>query len=207
MRFPELETLLGNKVEYIKAAGLIKNDLATAKQALTDKLSDATVMIVAMTASNSQGKRLTGGQLDAVVEACHLNERLEKNRQTFVKFVQSRMSLLAPNVTKIVGPNVAAQLIGAAADGLHGLSRMPGCNVLLLGQQKSTTFNAHNRLPHTGFVYYSPLVQSIMQEFRRKAARQVANKVVLAARADASLTPAERHKPPQIGEHFFNAIN
>merc|ERR1712226_439449 len=87
MRFPELETLLGNKVEYIKAAGLIKNDLATAKQALTDKLSDATVMIVAMTASNSQGKRLTGGQLDAVVEACHLNERLEKNRQTFVKFV------------------------------------------------------------------------------------------------------------------------
>lgn len=146
IRFPELETLISNKMEYIKAAGLIKNDLVQAKNNLTDKLPDATVMIVAMTASNSQGKRLSGPQLDSVIDACQLYEMLEKHRLMLVKYVQERMSLLAPNVTKLVGPNVAAQLIGSAADGLQGLSRMPGCNILLLGQQKTTGFSAHNRL-------------------------------------------------------------
>merc|ERR1712178_27302 len=91
------QILTSNKMEYIKAAGLIKNDLVQAKNSLTDKLSDATVMIVAVTASNSQGKRLSGGQLDSVVEACQLYEMLEKHRLMLVKYVQERMSLLAPN--------------------------------------------------------------------------------------------------------------
>merc|ERR1719483_120107 len=132
---------------------------------------------------------------------------LEKHRLMLVKYVQERMSLLAPNVTKLVGPNVAAQLIGAAADGLQGLSRMPGCNILVLGQQKTTGFSAHNRLPHTGFVYYSPLVQSCMAELRRKAARQVANKIALCARCDASLNAAERHGEPHLGNQFFDFVN
>jgi U4/U6 small nuclear ribonucleoprotein PRP31 len=41
-------------------------------------------------------------------------------------------------------------------------------------------------LPHTGFVYYSELVQDSVPDLRRKAARLVANKAALAARVDAS---------------------
>ena len=72
VRFPELETLIAKKLDYIKAAGNIKNDLDTAKQNLSDKLPDATVMIVAMTASNSQGKKLDSNKIELIVEASRL---------------------------------------------------------------------------------------------------------------------------------------
>ena len=116
------------------------------------------------------------------------------------------MSILAPNVCEIVGPNVAAKLIGQAADGLFGLSRMPGCNILLLGQEKSTQFSAQAKQRHTGHVYYSNIVQSVAPDLRRKAARLVANKIALAARSDASLTAAERRKDPVLGRDMKKFI-
>lgn len=41
-------------------------------------------------------------------------------------------------------------------------------------------------LPHTGFIYYSPLVQETTPDLRRKAARLVAAKCTLAARVDVN---------------------
>ena len=205
-RFPELETLLANKVEYVRAAGVMLNDLLNAKALLTDKISDAQVMIVAMTATSTQGKKLDAGKIEAIKEACSLAEDLTKDRGKIVRFVKSRMSLLAPNVTAIVGPNVAAQLIGKAADGLAGLSTMPSCNILLLGQEKAGTYSAHNKLPHAGYIYYSPLVQSIAKEHQRKAARLVSAKVVQAARKDAQLTSRERREEPFQGLELRDAI-
>ncbi len=47
------------------------------------------------------------------------------------------------------------------AGGLTNLSKMPACNVLLLGSQKKTLsgFSQVATLPHTGFIYYSEIVQ------------------------------------------------
>lgn len=41
-------------------------------------------------------------------------------------------------------------------------------------------------LPHTGFIYYSPIVQDTPPDLRRKAARLVAAKCTLAARVDVN---------------------
>jgi U4/U6 small nuclear ribonucleoprotein PRP31 len=48
-----------------------------------------------------------------------------------------------------------------AAGGLTNLSKMPANNVCLLGQQKKVLsgFSSTTVLPHTGFVYYSDIVQ------------------------------------------------
>jgi hypothetical protein len=45
-----------------------------------------------------------------------------------LQFVESRMSSIAPNLSLIVGSEIAARLMGLAG-GLHALSRMPACNV------------------------------------------------------------------------------
>lgn len=47
------------------------------------------------------------------------------------------------------------------AGGLTKLSKMPACNVLVLGSQKATLsgFSQVATLPHTGFIYYSDIVQ------------------------------------------------
>ncbi len=45
-----------------------------------------------------------------------------------LQFVESRMSSIAPNLSLIVGSEIAARLMGLAG-GLHPLSRMPACNI------------------------------------------------------------------------------
>lgn len=101
-------------------------------------------------------------------------------------YVESRMTFIAPNLTVIVGASTAAKILGIAG-GLTKLSKMPSCNVQVLGSQKQqlSGFSRVAMLPHTGFVYYSDIVQDTQPDFRRKAARLVAAKCTLAARVDA----------------------
>lgn len=55
-------------------------------------------------------------------------------------------------------------LLGVAG-GPTNLSKMPACNILLLGAQKRTLsgFSTTAILPHTGFIYYSEFVQKMPQ--------------------------------------------
>lgn len=52
-------------------------------------------------------------------------------------------------------------LLGVAG-GLTNLSKMPACNVLLLGSQKKllSGFSQVNAMPHTGFIFHCSLVQN-----------------------------------------------
>lgn len=45
-----------------------------------------------------------------------------------LSFVESRMNKVAPNLSALVGSEIAARLMGVAG-GLLALSRMPACNV------------------------------------------------------------------------------
>ena len=49
----------------------------------------------------------------------------------------------------------------------------------------STGFSSTSQLPHTGYVYYTELVQDCPPDIRRKVARLVGNKITLAARVDS----------------------
>ena len=49
------------------------------------------------------------------------------NTQIFM-YVSSRMNVLAPNLSAIVGTTTAAKLLGVAG-GLSGVAKMPACNV------------------------------------------------------------------------------
>ncbi|XP_041364457.1 U4/U6 small nuclear ribonucleoprotein Prp31-like [Gigantopelta aegis] len=96
------------------------------------------------------------------------------------------MTFISPNLSIIVGASVAAKLMGIAG-GLTNLSKMLACNILVLGAQKRTLsgFSTTAILPHTGFIYYSAIVQKAPPDLRRKAARLVAAKCTLAARVDS----------------------
>lgn len=43
-------------------------------------------------------------------------------------YVSSRMNVLAPNLSTIIGPTTAAKLLGVAG-GLAALAKLPACNV------------------------------------------------------------------------------
>lgn len=78
-RFPELETLVPNPLEYIAAVKLLGNEINTKgqnKELLSQILAPSTCIVVSVTASTTQGKYLEADELAAVNEACALAETL-----------------------------------------------------------------------------------------------------------------------------------
>lgn len=204
-RFPELESLVVGPLEYMKTVKELGNDLERAKnnEVLQQFLTQATIMVVSVTASTTQGQLLTDEEKDEIMEACDMAIELNDFKLRIYEYVESRMTFIAPNLSVIVGASTAAKIMGVAG-GLTKLSKMPACNVLLLGSQKKhlSGFSQTASLPHTGFIYHSEIVQETPPDFRRKAARLVGYKCILAARVDAC------HEGPDgsIGKAFRDDI-
>lgn len=130
---------------------------------------------------------LTEAEIAQITEACDMAIELNNFKLRIYEYVESRMTFIAPNLSIIVGASTAAKLLGAAG-GLTKLSKIPACNVQVLGAQRKVLsgFSKVAMLPHTGYIYYSQIVQDTPPDLRRKAARLVSAKCTLAARVDAS---------------------
>lgn len=187
-RFPELESLVVQPLEYMMTVRELGNDLDKAKnnENLQQLLTQATIMVVSVTASTTQGQVLTDQELEQIRDACDMAAELNSFKQRIYEYVESRMTFIAPNLSAIVGASTAAKMLGVAG-GLTKLAKMPACNVLIIGSQNKilSGFSTVSALPHTGFIYYSDIVQDTPPDLRRKAARLVATKCILAARVDA----------------------
>ncbi|CAF1259743.1 unnamed protein product [Adineta ricciae] len=187
-RFPELEQLVQLPLDYLKTVQVLANNVDRAKnnEHLQKFLTQATIMIVSVSASTTQGKNLTDEELERVMEGCQMAMKLSEDKQTMLTYVESRMSFIAPNLSTIVGASTAAKLIGMAG-GLTNLTKMPSCNILLLGAQKKQLggFSTTAAMPHAGAIYYSKIVQDCPPDLRVKVARLVSCKVTLAARIDS----------------------
>lgn len=161
-RFPELDSLVPNALEYIQTVQALGNNLDSAKIDNLDFLPPATRMVVSVTAATTQGEEIGEEELSNVSEACQMNMDLVNAKMKIFQYLESRMSFIAPNISVVVGASTAAKLMGTAG-GLTNLSKMPSCNVLLLGSQKKTlsgfSIASAQVMPHTGFIYYSETVQ------------------------------------------------
>jgi len=89
--------------------------------------------------------------IDIVESASDMAMELAETKRKIFDYVESRMAFIAPNLSAIIGANIAAKLLGAAG-GLTNLSKMPANNISLLGQQKKVAqgFSTATQLPHTG---------------------------------------------------------
>ncbi|KAH9998387.1 hypothetical protein BJV77DRAFT_1058779 [Russula vinacea] len=179
-KFPELERLITDPNMYIKAVRKLAND-----ESRSQGNPPAVVMSVLMAATTSVGQKLSDPEWQSVEGACDLADRLEKVRTKIFMYVSSRMNVLAPNLSAIIGTTTAAKLLGVAG-GLSGLAKMPADIVYLLGAQKKIAagFSSATQRRHTGFLYQSDLIQSAPSEHQLKLQRTVGAKCALAARMD-----------------------
>ncbi|KAJ9114869.1 hypothetical protein QFC20_001240 [Naganishia adeliensis] len=185
IRFPELEQVIADPWEYINTVKAIGNaeDLTKPKTPLTGRH----VLGVSMTASISRGRLLQPREWQVIGRAMEVAFELRSAREKIFSYVESRMNVLAPNLSAIISTNIAAKLLGVAG-GLATLAKTPADNIFLFGALKknvrATHLSAASQQRHTGFIFQSPIVQNTPVEYRRKAQKTVAAKCVLAARVD-----------------------
>lgn len=208
-RFPELESLVPVALDYIKTVKELGNHVERAKnnEILQKFLTTATIMVVSVSASTTQGTNLGDIDLQYINEACDISVELNEIKLKIFEYVESRMSFIAPNVSLIVGASTAAKLMGIAG-GLTNLSKMPACNILLLGQQKRALsgFSAQQVIPHTGFIFHSDLVQNVPPDLRKKVARIVAGKTALVARMDSFHMSSDGDKGAELRDEVNSRI-
>ncbi|ORY66473.1 Prp31 C terminal domain-containing protein [Pseudomassariella vexata] len=198
-RFPELEVLIQNPIDYSKVVAILGNgpmdsDSIKSLQNSTDNalgeslksvIDGPSLMVVTVEATTTKGQELSQEELDRILRACLMVVKMDRAKKTLTEYVQSRMNVFAPNLTTIVGSLTAAQLINYAG-GLTPLSRTPACNISAWGSKKqaNSAMATNTSIRQQGYLYHSPLIRGIPTDLKKKAMKIVAAKLVLAARAD-----------------------
>ena len=185
-KFPELEALVPNKLDYVRTVMRIANETDISAVQLHDLLASSVVMIISVAGSTTSGKPLGEADLQDCLKACHEMLSLEADKQSVLRFVESRMQRIAPNLCHIVGARLASQLVGLAG-GIIPLSKIPACNMEVLGHDKRTLagLSTLTSKSHYGILVSCDLVQACQAKLRKKCIKTVAAKVTLAARVDS----------------------
>lgn len=213
IRFPELETLITNPLEYAKVVAILGNGPLDSQNVKTletstsnilnatlkEVLDGPSLMIVTLEATRTNGREMSQDELSRVTRACKMVVDLDKAKKTLTEYVQSRMNIFAPNLTALVGSLTAAQMLNAAG-GLTGLAKTPSCNISAWGskKQQSGALATNVTIRQQGFLYHSPIIRSVPSDMKKQALRIVSAKAVLAARVDCA------HSSPDgsTGEEF-----
>lgn len=223
VRFPELATFELSSVQYARVVlllagedpeassyeegdGVLNNVLDTLRiNSGNTGLPNATIMIISVTAATTKGRTFTFEEWKSVREMAFILVGMEKLRKSVLKFIESRMEKLAPNVTALVGIEVASKLIGAAG-GIVQLSRIPAGNVQVIGNGGRKHLGGLSSASiglHSGFIGEAPLLAEVVApEHKIKAQRLLSAKVSIASRVDAS----GDHRDGNFGRKLYDEI-
>jgi U4/U6 small nuclear ribonucleoprotein PRP31 len=186
-RFPELESLILNPLDYARVVQRIGNTEDLTAIQLDDILPSAQVMVVTVTATTTVGKALSSEQLQAVHRTTNSMFEVEDARKKLLLFIESRSAAIAPNLSALIGPGVAAQLI-VQAGGLQSLAEMPSCNLQILGKRRRNLagLSTTGQNVHAGFLYSCDIMLRTPPSLRSKLVKLVAGKCTLCCRVDLS---------------------
>jgi nucleolar protein 56 len=123
-----------------------------------------------------------------IVEMRRLAEHLlslYEYRPELESYLASMAAEVAPNLSEVAGPVLAAKLIEKAGS-LKKLAMMPSGTIQLLGAEKALFRSKKTKAkpPKHGLIFQHPYVHSKPKKLRGRSARTLASKLAWAARAD-----------------------
>lgn len=115
-------------------------------------------------------------------EWASFRERFAEHHAHLVERLERAAEEVAPNLSAVVGPRVAARLI-AYASGLPALARMPSSRLQLLGSRRRPS---PTRGPRFGLLFRAARMADVPADRQGAYARSLAALAAIAARADAT---------------------
>jgi len=122
---------------------------------------------------------------ERAVSLCQRAAVLADERERVREFLEAQAPAVAPNLSMLAGPVLAARLI-ALAGSLEELAKMPSGTVQVLGAEDAlfAHLRGHAPSPKHGVIYTHEYVRGTHPDERGSAARALAGKLSIAARVD-----------------------
>lgn len=137
-------------------------------------------------APESVGAELGEAEEHELKGLASLAQMVDSRRKDLEGYVERTVRGLAPNVSALAGPMIAARLVTQAGS-VEGLARYPAGTIQLLGAERALFrhLKTGSRSPKHGILFQHPLVHRAPPWQRGAIARAFAGKIAMAARADA----------------------
>merc|ERR1740123_1227157 len=111
--------------------------------------------------------------------------KLAEYRKKLGLYLTDKMSVVAPNLSALIGDTVAARLISKAGS-LTNLAKSPASTVQILGAEKALfrALKTKTNTPKYGLIYHSTFIGRAAAKNKGRISRYLANKCSLASRID-----------------------
>ena len=215
--FQELPTIITNNYEYVKSIKvieenkqLLKRESKTGIKQLSQELSflpNNVLMALTFMLTSSNVMKINSEEksLEIKKEYTKILDLYQK-KTTLLNFISNNMKYLAPNLTLLLGAEIAAKLV-TEAGGLNELARTPSGNILNMGRHELNLegFSTMNRF-NNGYLTELKEYKDSVDSMKIKVLRRYSNKTALAARKDAFLNINKNRNNEKYGDEMKKLI-
>lgn len=211
--FPELRDLVKDNYMFARCAAFIQDkssllsssnkeddgedeevEESSSSVSKKDKLASLTEIVgdeelaraVIAAAKSSMGVDCSVVDMVNIVNFTQRMVRLAEYRAKLAKYLTDKMSIVAPNLSALIGDSVAARLISKAGS-LTNLAKSPASTVQILGAEKALfrALKTKGNTPKYGLIYHSTFIGRADAKNKGRISRYLANKCSIATRIDS----------------------
>merc|ERR1712110_84646 len=176
---------------YARVVKLIKNRKEVNQEAHFEKLEQilmdsARAQAVIDASKSSMGMDISPIDLLNIDTFASRMIGLTDYRKELSTYLQSKMGLVAPNLSTLIGDIVGARLISHAGS-LTNLAKAPASTVQILGAEKALfrALKTRGNTPKYGLIFHSSFIGRAGAKNKGRISRYLANKCSIASRIDA----------------------
>merc|ERR1712086_460608 len=187
--FPELVKIVPDNYTFAKCVKVIKNRKELTEEAiakLEEVVMDSSKAKAIVDASKtSMGMDISQVDLMNIDMFANRVVALAEYRKELAKYLQDKMSNVAPNLATLIGDVVGARLISHAGS-LTNLAKYPASTVQILGAEKALfrALKKKGNTPKYGLIFHSSFIGRAAAKNKGRISRFLANKCTIASRID-----------------------
>ena len=203
--FPE--AIIKDNVKFAKFASLFDKTRPDEK-ALAEHFGEKKAGEFVSLAMRSMGSQLTPSDADALRAYARKLDELYQLRTQLSSYVDSAANEIAPNISYLAGPQLAAKLITFAGS-LEKLATFPASTVQVLGAEKALFKHLRKNCkpPKHGIIFLHQAITNAPKHLRGKISRALAAKLAIASKADFYSKNFIAEKLKKDFEERLRAIN
>jgi nucleolar protein 56 len=191
--FPELKAIVKDNYQFARCAALIQDKMTLTGTEAGEKIAKLAEILgeqeqadqVVAAAKTSMGMECSQLDMINVINFTQRIVKLAEYRKQLSLYLSDKMSIVAPNLSALIGDTVAARLISKAGS-LTSLAKAPASTVQILGAEKALfrALKTKGNTPKYGLIYHSSFISRAEAKNKGRISRYLANKCSIASRID-----------------------